>query len=269
MLLPRIITGLILVALAIGLLFFASSAVWQIAVLSFVLVAGFEWSQFFGAKSLFHKLGYSLLAGALVFLSLFLSLDPKLLKLLLVLELAIALLAVFAYQKTAGKAEIKPQLAGIYGLVFITAFGWSMILLHELINAWLMFFSLSVVWMMDTGAYFAGRKFGKRKLANHVSPGKTWEGVIGGLLLTAIASSVVGYFYLDKLQPDLVVWVLVFSLIAGLSVFGDLFESLLKRQVGIKDSGNIFPGHGGMLDRIDSLLIATPLLWLFWSFWLA
>jgi phosphatidate cytidylyltransferase len=131
---------------------------------------------------------------------------------------------------------------------------------------------MALVWIMDTGAYFAGRQWGKRKLAAFVSPGKSWEGVWGGLVLVALfAVVVVVSGGLANLAPDHALsapaFILLSVVVAFISVGGDLFESLLKRQSGIKDSSRLLPGHGGVLDRVDSLLIALPLFWVGWS-WL-
>ncbi|MFM7203473.1 MAG: phosphatidate cytidylyltransferase [Myxococcota bacterium] len=132
---------------------------------------------------------------------------------------------------------------------------------------WL-FFMMICTWGGDTGAYFAGRRFGKRKLAPSVSPGKSVEGVIGGAL--AVTTLIIGM----KLTvfPELT-WLhcLVLAPLTDLAgVVGDLVESLYKRSAGVKDSGTIFPGHGGMLDRLDSLLFTAPtvLLWLKVEHWL-
>lgn len=121
-----------------------------------------------------------------------------------------------------------------------------------------------VVWLADIGAYFAGRRFGRHKLAPSISPGKTWEGAIGG------AFAVVLYGFLARSQipaivaDNLLLLLIVLLALTAISVLGDLFESLLKRQAGLKDSSQILPGHGGMLDRIDSLTSTLPLVALFW-----
>jgi phosphatidate cytidylyltransferase len=125
--------------------------------------------------------------------------------------------------------------------------------------------AMAIVWIADTAAYFTGRAFGRRKLAPMVSPGKSWEGVYGAwvavvlyaLLLVPLAAAA-GY----RLSVDVVtvvIWLALIFVIASASVVGDLFESLLKRQAGVKDSGTLLPGHGGVLDRIDALLAAMPL----------
>src|SRR5207253_10122917 len=107
-----------------------------------------------------------------------------------------------------------------------------------------------LVWGADIGAYFSGRAFGKRKLAPQVSPGKSWEGVYGGLLLSLLITAVVG-FVRDWSGVQVLLGLIGAAIVVSLSVVGDLTESMFKRQSGIKDSSNLLPGHGGVLDRID------------------
>lgn len=116
---------------------------------------------------------------------------------------------------------------------------------------------LFLIWAADTGAYIAGKNFGRRKLAPAISPGKTWEGLVGGALLTLAVGWALGY-----LIPELpLMHRLVAALVAsGFGVLGDLAESMLKRNVGVKDSGRIMPGHGGLLDRFDAFLFVVPVL---------
>ncbi|MEP6633704.1 MAG: phosphatidate cytidylyltransferase [Luteimonas sp.] len=123
-------------------------------------------------------------------------------------------------------------------------------------HRWLLI-ALAIVWAADSGAYFAGRKFGKRKLSPRISPNKTVEGMIGGLL-AAVAVALIGAPLAGADVAQLPAVVLVAVIAVGFSVVGDLFESLLKRHVGAKDSGDLIPGHGGILDRIDGVLAALP-----------
>lgn len=111
----------------------------------------------------------------------------------------------------------------------------------------------------DSGAYFVGRKLGKRKLAPTVSPNKSVEGLYGGIATTVVIMLVVQHFYLDLTVIQLILFLILSIITVFASVLGDLFESMIKRRAGIKDSGRVLPGHGGVLDRIDSLLAASPI----------
>ncbi len=137
----------------------------------------------------------------------------------------------------------------IHGLLFIHQ--------HFAQGAWMLMYVLTLVWVADIGAYFSGKRFGKNKLAPTISPGKTWEGVIGGILLNSLWISLV-FMLTAGWGVDYIAFLLLGLVTASLSVVGDLYISLLKREAGLKDSGKILPGHGGILDRIDSLIAATP-----------
>lgn len=124
-------------------------------------------------------------------------------------------------------------------------------------GGWLLLYLLSLVWVADIGAYFSGRNFGKRKLAPSISPGKTWEGVVGGIILNLGWMLII--FQLSG-GWDIAFWqfLLIGLTTSIISVVGDLYESILKREALVKDSGKLLPGHGGVLDRIDSVIAATP-----------
>ena len=115
------------------------------------------------------------------------------------------------------------------------------------------------IWLYDTGAYCFGMLFGKHRLFERISPKKSWEGVIGGVA-ACIAGAYASFYWFDEFfqVPDLATWIGLSVVVAVFSTFGDLVESLIKRSVGVKDSGSIIPGHGGVLDRIDSLLLVAP-----------
>ena len=121
------------------------------------------------------------------------------------------------------------------------------------------FFLFILIWSSDTFAYLTGRFFGKHKMAPKISPKKTWEGFAGGVILTLILS-----FFIEKFHPDLRGnWMIVGFLVSVFAPLGDLVESQLKRTFGVKDSGNIIPGHGGILDRLDSFIIVAPVVYLY------
>ncbi|HUL40573.1 MAG TPA: phosphatidate cytidylyltransferase [Burkholderiales bacterium] len=158
----------------------------------------------------------------------------------------------------------KAWLALIGLLVLVTA--WLALVQLREIAASLILWMLSVVWVADTAAYFCGKKFGKHKLAPTISPGKTLEGIYGAFIaVSAYAIAVValsgnhGVNAFGRVVPAYLL-LIAHWIITGLSIIGDLFESLLKRHAGVKDSGSILPGHGGILDRIDGLISSLPVL---------
>ncbi len=120
------------------------------------------------------------------------------------------------------------------------------------------------IWLYDTGAYCVGMLLGRHRLFERISPKKSWEGVIGGVML-CVAGAYATYYWFDEFfqVPDLTTWVGMSVVVAVFATFGDLVESLIKRTVGVKDSGNILPGHGGILDRIDSLLLVVPAVFIY------
>lgn len=137
-------------------------------------------------------------------------------------------------------------------------------LLDQNSGAWLALFVFGIVWAADIGAYFAGKRFGQHKLMPNVSPGKTIEGFLGGMIAVAVLAIVVQW----QNGVDVINWLIPTAccvVIGVISAFGDLSESMLKRDAGIKDSGTIFPGHGGLLDRIDSLTAAMPVFLIFFT----
>jgi phosphatidate cytidylyltransferase len=126
-------------------------------------------------------------------------------------------------------------------------------------HPWTVLFFFFFMWSSDSGAYFTGRFFGKTKLFERLSPKKTVEGFIGGMIVSALMG--VAAWYVLGMIP-LWTWVSLGALMAFTGTAGDLFESMLKRQSGIKDSGNLLPGHGGILDRFDSTFLSAPLFWM-------
>jgi phosphatidate cytidylyltransferase len=167
-----------------------------------------------------------------------------------------------AWLAAGWRVESKLVLALTGWLVLLAS--WIALVQLQARSPGLLLAAMAIVWIADTAAYFSGRAFGRRKLAPTISPGKTWEGVYGALLATAgyalgilwLAPDVV---HASALGPAaLVGWVSLVLALTGLSVVGDLFKSLLKRQRGVKDSGKILPGHGGVIDRIDALLAVMP-----------
>ena len=150
----------------------------------------------------------------------------------------------------------------LYGLILITPMFYSVLILFNENKSFLLF-TFIVIWVADIAAYFTGKRFGSIQIAPYISPGKTLEGVLGGIVFNII------FVILIKLNFDqfhLVSGLIFCILISALSVYGDLFESLLKRLAGVKDSNNIIPGHGGFLDRVDGFLPTLPFAFIYFQY---
>ncbi len=260
MLKTRIITATVLALFVGNMLFFAAPVWWQLLLAVVVFGMGYEWSGFVKEDRLMAKIAWG---GAVMIAVVSLAFSGWFESLFLFWTLlsTLAMISlVLLYQKNEGGLLVTHKLV-LFALavLVLTAFFYSMMTVQLNFTPQIILLCLFVVWAVDTGAYFSGKKFGKRKLAYFVSPGKTWEGVYGG----AILSYVVALIGLLWVAPDISISIYalaaLLSLVGVLSVFGDLFESLLKRQVAMKDSSQILPGHGGLLDRMDSLLLAMPL----------
>lgn len=153
----------------------------------------------------------------------------------------------------------------ILGQIFV-ALPFSLLNFILFIDSWQPLLLLSVfvtIWVNDTGAYLIGVSFGKHRLFERISPKKSWEGFFGG----AVAALISGYLFSIYIpQISLLNWLIFSEIIVIFGTFGDLIESLMKRTVNVKDSGNVIPGHGGLLDRFDSMLLAAPVIFIYLSF---
>ena len=170
----------------------------------------------------------------------------------------VALLFILIYPRGSRLWAAHPSMVSLAGVLSLIP-GWVALAgLHWHVGKEYALLLLLLVWGADVGAYFAGRAFGRRKLAPQVSPGKTWAGVIGALV-TAVIVSLGGAAMMQLPHAEWGVLVLISVVTVAASIIGDLSESMFKRLSGIKDSGGILPGHGGILDRIDSLVAAAPI----------
>lgn len=242
------------------------------ATLVVCVLAAWEWGQLSGFTSRSQRVWLALLCGLLLALMLFFlpiyqaPISVPLVEGALWASLGwwvVALLLVLFYPNSAAFWRHSKALRLVFGLLTIVPFFWGMVALrawhydanHYSGALWLLYV-MFLVWGADSGAYMFGKMFGKHKLAPKVSPGKTWQGFIGGLVTAAIISWIYGAWADLNVAP---VTLLTCSIVAALaSVLGDLTESMFKREAGIKDSGHLIPGHGGILDRIDSLTAAVP-----------
>ena len=266
MLKQRVITAIILALLASLALFKATSEVWQWVILGVGFIAAWEWAGFARFNQVWQKALFAVFTSVIGFVSVE-SLSVSSIVLLTLLESGLLIFIVTHYQRSQGKASTgSASFVLLSGVLSVVLFATVMVRFRAEFSAEVLLMSLFVIWAIDTGAYFSGKRFGKTKLAVHVSPGKTWEGVWGGTLFAFIIALLGLWLISVTLNLSMVLFAVVLAGIAMFSVLGDLFESVLKRQVNLKDSGRILPGHGGVLDRIDSLLIAVPMLYLAWHF---
>lgn len=263
MLKTRIITASILALLLLLVLFVFPDAWWVGLVVVVVIQGALEWSKLSklsGRATYFYAALTLLLMLSLVwFDTRYSEAEQVLLHLLVYAVSALLWLIIVPTWLIVGWQVKHPLVMCLVGWALLIPTGLAMIDLKD-ISPWVLLFVMCLVWVADIGAYFSGRKFGKNKLAPSISPGKTWEGVAGAMIAVTVYvlvfKAVSPYSAQSGLLPVLLLaswwWV-------GLAVIGDLFESAIKRQAGVKDSGTLLPGHGGLLDRIDALTSTLPL----------
>lgn len=260
MLKQRILTALILAPLAIwGILALSSHAFALVMGLLFVFGA-WEWARIARLEQNALRVVYCLVLALLMGASYVLGTWHTLIILAGLLWWVLALVLVLRFPRGSEiwqGSSLAPLLAGL--LIMLPA--WlALTVLQQQAGPGYVLLLMFLVWGADIGAYFAGRRFGRRKLAPAVSPGKTVEGVLGGLLVSTLIG-LAGAHYLGRGEV-LGIFVVIVLATVMISVLGDLVESMFKRLSGIKDSGGILPGHGGVFDRIDSLTAAAPLFYL-------
>ncbi|MBS0394989.1 MAG: phosphatidate cytidylyltransferase [Proteobacteria bacterium] len=256
MLRTRVLTALVLLALLLAVLF-ALPARLGAAFLTAVLALGaWEWAAFAGLTGAAARLGYVVAVGALGALAW--AATGSRAAWLGAMQLAALWWAVaFAWLAWRPHAVTRLAAALAGAAVLVPAWlGLTRLILHGTPphGAWLLLYMLLIVWAADIGAYFAGRRYGRLRLAPAVSPNKSWEGVLGGALLTALVLLAGARAFQAPLVPFLGAGGAVFAA----SIVGDLAESMFKRFAQLKDSGSLLPGHGGVLDRIDSITAAVP-----------
>ncbi|MCU0759778.1 MAG: phosphatidate cytidylyltransferase [Steroidobacteraceae bacterium] len=252
----RVLTAMVLAAVLLVVVLGLPEGATLALVALVVLAGAWEWSALLGAPAAAARGGYVLLVAVLLGAAWAGTREPAGLRALLFAASAWWLVALLWLSMAPGR--VRGWSAGLAGLFALVPAGISLaeIRLAPGIGAALTLFALVLIVAADTGAFFAGRRFGRVHLAPRVSPGKTWEGVIGGLLLAALIAWA-GAAWFDVAASRMLP---VGLAAAAFSVVGDLTESMLKRHAGVKDSGSIFPGHGGVLDRIDSVTAGAPVL---------
>jgi phosphatidate cytidylyltransferase len=249
-----VVTALLLAVLVIVVLFWFPPAAVVAAVVAVMLAGAWEWAGFAGLKSPWSRLGYVAAVALVVALAWRYTADPQGLGLFLRAAVAWWLFAFLWVAVAAGRGGVGAAAAGGILALVPAAVGIGRLALVEPHGRVLVLFLLVLIAAADVGAYFGGRTLGRHKLAPRVSPGKTWEGFGTGMAAAAVAAALGAALFDLRLVP----WIAMCVVVACLSVVGDLVESMFKRHAGLKDSGTLLPGHGGVLDRIDSALAAGP-----------
>ena len=269
MLRTRVITAVVVLLVLVGMLFFASPAGWSLFVLAIALAGLWEWSRLCGLTPVAQSI-YLLLSGGLggAAWMAYLRAPEETFRAIALVALAVAAVfwIVVAPLWLRFKWRPAPWPAALAGWVVLWPTWFAFVVLRER-GPWVLLAVAAIVWIADIAAYFAGRRFGKRKLAPAVSPGKSWEGVYGALagvalygVILAVASRAAPTPLTGFFEPGLgLVAIAAMMILTALSVIGDLLESWMKRGAGRKDSSRLLPGHGGVLDRIDALTSTLPL----------
>ena len=266
MLKQRVITAVVLLALLVGALAWSTIA-FELLATAIVAAALGEWMQLVGWSRGPAVAGAAVFGAVLFVVALVMPqwVEHALLPLSLLATIVWVALAVLLVQPDAMSVRMPRSVSTVLAVLMMSAAWFAMA--HFLREGVVVLLSvLVIVWVADTAAYFAGRAFGKRKLAPHISPGKTWAGVVGAVV-AVIGIAVIAHLgapdaglLSNRLLATLgVVGAVLLGAVVLLSIVGDLFESLLKRQAGVKDSSRLLPGHGGFYDRVDALLPTLPL----------
>lgn len=271
MLWMRLLTALILIPLVVAGVYILPSLWFEIILTIIMLLAGFEWTKLIGLKKVGAFCFITILAVLLLgsfYLGTFITyaLIPicALFSILFSLIWIFPLISCLTYKGVTPFWAKSRAFLSLTGISLLYAAWSSITLLKVYFGSTAVMALLLIIWIADSGAYFTGRLFGKHALLKEVSPKKTWEGLLGGIILCLLFGTVV---YLLKDDFYFLNWIKGFNYIAWTffvigtmiySVIGDLFESLIKRIGGVKDSGTWLPGHGGILDRLDSLIAAAP-----------
>lgn len=264
MLIQRLATALVLLPLLLSAIWFLPpSALYGVFCVA-GLVAAWEWAALMRtpAPSAATRAGFVLTAALLMLAAWFLRAYALWVCGAAALWWLYSISWVRGYPGNFERARPGLSAMWLIGLLLVVPTMLALWMLHDMPNGpWRVFYLFFLIFAADTGAYLAGRSLGKRKLAPAVSPGKTVEGMVGGLLLCVAWAVCAGPLVFMLETPLQIVLLALLSLVvAGFSVLGDLVESLFKRSAGVKDSGHILPGHGGMLDRVDSILAGAPMM---------
>lgn len=287
MLKQRIITALVLAPLALSAILFLPIYGFELAMAGVIALGGYEWAKMSGINNRVYKAAYMLAVSCVcVLLTHYIDVDAiwhqgqlntlyfQILS-IAVVWWCISLVMIIAYPKYSNVWRNSIAVRCIFGFltliptwVAVVSLRTSLYNVDSFYGASLIFYVLGIVWAADIGAFFVGVKFGRHKLRPNVSPGKTFEGLFGGV---AASFAIIAFAALHYQVDTSRIWLhlLIGGLTVGVSALGDLNESMFKRCAGMKDSGKILPGHGGVLDRIDSLTAAFPVFAFCYVMWMA
>jgi phosphatidate cytidylyltransferase len=250
MLKTRVITA-VAALVVVGIVLFAIPPLYAEFIIGLLILAGaWEWSALIDSKKTVLRVAYTAIVAACLVAAHAASADQA----KLIFEIACLWWFLAFLWALRFPTPIPAALRWICGVLVLVPLFVALLTLLRLGVDYLIFVLL-IVWFADGGAYFAGKAFGRVKLAPEISPGKTWEGVVGGLVLVALLATVAGAWR----GLDIAILVPFCLAVAAISIVGDLTVSMFKRTAGVKDSGAMFPGHGGVLDRVDSVAAASPL----------
>ena len=251
----RVATALILAPTIVAAVFLLPTGPFAVFVGMLAMLGLHEWAALSGLRSMAARGAYAFGGGAgLAFLWIMPAAWPAVLWLAALFWVAAADL-VLRYPAGRRVVAAGPGLAFMGAPVFAGAWLGLVVLKGHDAGPWLIAWMFVLVWAADIGAYFTGRALGRRRLAPRVSPGKTWEGALGGTVLAVAGASLLAWGLGWAALPW---WVVLAAVLAVVAILGDLFESAIKRARDVKDSGGLLPGHGGVLDRIDSTLAVAP-----------
>ncbi len=255
--LKRILTALVLIPIFVLLLFILSPKAFCLLTGAVVLWAAWEWTSLMGIKQIKKRIIYPIIVLVLLVSSLWLYIPIVIISAFV--WWLFALLLVAFYPRFSQGWSKSVVMRGLMGFMTLIPCWLAINFIRNVSDTgiFILLFLFVLIWGADSGAYFAGKWWGKTKLAPHVSPGKTWQGLWGALVVTLVITLIALYWVQSPYKVRLFACMIAILTVL-FSVVGDLFESMLKRNEGLKDSGRLLPGHGGILDRIDSLTAAAP-----------
>ncbi|URJ32954.1 phosphatidate cytidylyltransferase [Candidatus Blochmannia vicinus] len=276
MLRNRLISMFVLIPITISVVFLLSIIQFSIIVSIICLISAWEWSKIMNFPIYIHRTWICIIFGLLCTMVTIITFQNYLcfsnwrvfwyiFSGIIIMWWILAFILILSYPASAVFWRRSNILQFFFGILTILPFFWGILILHQfhhinnnITGKWCVLYIITLVWINDSSAYVIGKTLGKHKLLKTISPKKTWEGFIGGVLISiGIAWLFITHIPINIINPSIMFACSTIAIIA--SIIGDLTESMFKRESGIKDSGNLIPGHGGILDRIDSLVAAVPI----------